>query len=118
VYKVVWGPTGVDETGALSMLVSSFRNQTGYQFQQDVTEQSLWRFSRNAQRGTAARAGFYQHLLLDHSFGFVYLPRFVFAVSKNASSSERFPAMLLWASESGGLNMRQAEFPADLNVGL
>jgi len=47
VFKLLWGPTGVDEGGDITLVISSYTNQTGYQFQRDITEQTLWRFSKN-----------------------------------------------------------------------
>lgn len=68
IYKLEWGPDGVDDNGDLMLLVSSFTDQTGDQFTKDVTAQTLLRFDRVPGEGSLAHAGFYEHTVVCLSF--------------------------------------------------
>jgi hypothetical protein len=114
VYKIEFDPV---VTGFPAMAASIFKDESGYQFRgRDVTEQNLYRLDDVADGASAYLGGLFRHLILVNSFGFVYFPTFLFAVSKDVNSSDTILPMLLWASTDDGRTTRLARFPAPLNV--
>jgi hypothetical protein len=114
VYKIEFDPV---VTAFPAMAASIFKVESGYQFRgRDVTEQNLYRIDNSSVDGTAYLGGFYRHLVLADSFGFVYFPTFLFAVSKDTTSTDTVLPMLLWASTDDGRTIRRARFPAPLTI--